>query len=391
MSHAAGGRRLLPVDTLKVLASQLIVLHHLAFYGPMSDSAALLAPQLFDWLARHARIAVQVFLVVGGFLAAQRLLPGPRAFDPRGLATMIVDRYLRLALPLFAALLISIAAAAIAGVWMVHDSIPAAPSPLQVLAHLLLAQDLLAVDALSAGIWYVAIAFQLHLVLLLLWSLSGSVEAARERRAWCGRLAAALPLPMLVALGVGASALFFNRQAQWDVAAPYFFAAYGLGLLVGWQGSARRASAAWWLGVAIVAASLGVDWRDRLGLALLVACGLGAWQHPRARLAAAAGLRSLSPAALPGCCEQLIKRLGQSSYALFLVHFPIAMLVNAAFSRFAPQAPWPQAVGVLLAWACSMAAGELFHRRVERPLMALLDSRRRSSAKPLSAAGSTAC
>ena len=38
-------KRLPFIDALKALASQLIVLHHLAFYGPMSDYARSLAPE----------------------------------------------------------------------------------------------------------------------------------------------------------------------------------------------------------------------------------------------------------------------------------------------------------------------------------------------------------
>jgi len=67
------GSRLAFIDALKAVASQLIVLHHLAFYGPMSDYAQELFPGLMSWLYDYARIAVQAFLVIGGFLAAQAL------------------------------------------------------------------------------------------------------------------------------------------------------------------------------------------------------------------------------------------------------------------------------------------------------------------------------
>jgi hypothetical protein len=66
-------RRLPLIDLLKVIASQLVVLHHLAFYGPMSDHAVPLMPGLIHWLADPARMVVQVFLVVGGYLAALSL------------------------------------------------------------------------------------------------------------------------------------------------------------------------------------------------------------------------------------------------------------------------------------------------------------------------------
>ena len=48
------------IDTLKGLACIAIVWHHLAFYGPMSDVALPLAPNLIAWLYDHARLAVQV-------------------------------------------------------------------------------------------------------------------------------------------------------------------------------------------------------------------------------------------------------------------------------------------------------------------------------------------
>ena len=63
----------LRIDTLKALASQSIVLHHLAIYGPMPLIAAPLAPGLVQWLDVYGRYAVQVFLVMGGYLAAGSL------------------------------------------------------------------------------------------------------------------------------------------------------------------------------------------------------------------------------------------------------------------------------------------------------------------------------
>ena len=62
-------------DVLKGLSCVLIVGHHLAFYGPRSDAALPLAPQLIAWLSDYGRLAVQVFLVVAGYLAASGLAP----------------------------------------------------------------------------------------------------------------------------------------------------------------------------------------------------------------------------------------------------------------------------------------------------------------------------
>ena len=59
------------IDALKAIASQLIVLHHLAAYGPLTEAVQQVAQKPIDWLYDYARIAVQVFLVIGGFLAAR--------------------------------------------------------------------------------------------------------------------------------------------------------------------------------------------------------------------------------------------------------------------------------------------------------------------------------
>jgi peptidoglycan/LPS O-acetylase OafA/YrhL len=78
MSHSSRHAPVPLIDLGKALASQLIVWHHLAFYSPMRRVVDPLAPALFDWLADSARLAVQLFLVMAGFLAARSLMPDPQ-------------------------------------------------------------------------------------------------------------------------------------------------------------------------------------------------------------------------------------------------------------------------------------------------------------------------
>jgi peptidoglycan/LPS O-acetylase OafA/YrhL len=63
--------RSLLIDGLKVVASQLIVLHHIVRYEPMAD--VLVWPPARAFLIDEARVVVQIFLVIGGFLAARGL------------------------------------------------------------------------------------------------------------------------------------------------------------------------------------------------------------------------------------------------------------------------------------------------------------------------------
>lgn len=338
--------RMACIDALKAISSQLIVLHHLSFYGPMSDAAHSLAPGLIDWLSDYARIAVQVFLVISGFLAARSLAPGGHLVVPNPLAT-VWRRYRKLVVPYAAAIVVSIVGAALARGWMVHDSIPAAPHLKQFLAHLLLLHSVLDVDALSAGVWYVAIDLQLFALLIATLWLARAISGGRP---W--------GMPLVAALAV-ASLFWFNRDAVWDVWAIYFFGAYGAGSLAFWASDPKRSPLVLVLLGAVGVTALAVDFRLRIAVALATALLLafarrGEWlEHwPRGRVTA---------------------YFGKISYSVFLVHFPVCLVVNALVNHLAPGQPVLNALGMLCAWGASNAAGALFYRHVEsRDLMGLL-------------------
>lgn len=332
------------IDALKAIASQLIVLHHLAFYGPMSDIALPLAPSVISWLSEYGRVAVQVFLVVGGFLGAMRLAP-VGVLEIRQPATEMVRRYLRLVMPYGVVLAIGMLTSVLVRQSLVHESVPGAPGFLQVVAHLLLLHDVLGYEALSAGVWYVAIDFQLFALMLgLLWLVRGVVaEPAR----------AAVLGPLLVVLLGGAALLHFNRDPHWDNLAIYFFGSYALGALAWWSGT--RGRPAWWITTLVVlaAGALLVDFRLRVLVAVLVALTL-----------AVARSSSLGDG---WSGSRLTGWLGRISYSVFLVHFPVCLLTNAALARIAPDQPLANAAGMLFAWLSSIAAGQLFHRYIELP------------------------
>jgi peptidoglycan/LPS O-acetylase OafA/YrhL len=337
------------VNLLKAVAAQLIVLHHLAFYGPMTDHARLLVPSLIEWLDHDGRIAVQVFLVIGGFLAAKSLAPQGHAGTGNPLLAAW-RRYIKLMPPFMAAMLLAIVASTVARHWMDHDSISAPASAAQLGAHALLLHDVLGVEALSAGAWYVAIDFQLYaLTSLLLWT--------------CARLVRGRSLPWLVpavvTLTVTASLLVFNRDADWDVWAPYFFGSYGLGMLAWWAGDpARRPGAAAALLAMMVVPTmlaLGLEFRSRIAVAMVVACLLILFGRAKPQTTAHEGWT-------------LVNYVGRISYSIFLVHFPVCLIVNAVFTRFVAPVPAVQAFGAVLAWMASVAAGAAFCRWVEQPL-----------------------
>jgi len=313
-----------PVDGLKLIAAQLIVWHHALLYGPLAAAAEAQAPALAGWLQRYGRFAVQAFLVAGGFLALRGLL---RSRAPA--SELLLRRHLRLALPFVAALLLTLLAHALTA-RQLPELLPEDAGGLNLLAHAMLLQGVLGMESLITGAWYVAIDFQLYALLL------AALLLARR----------GLPLTLLLTVAVLASAWLFNRYPAGDDWAPYFFAAYGLGALAALPGARHRSGL--WLVAAGVAASLLLEFRGRLLLALLLALAL----------------QALADRPLPARLRDAASGLADRSFALFLTHFAVLLLGNAAF-QWLGGPPW---VWLLGCWLVAQGAADAFHRWVERPL-----------------------
>ena len=334
------------VTLLKAWASQLIVWHHLVFYGPLSDVVHPHASVAFDWLYEHARIAVQVFLVVGGFLAAKTMFA---LFEASGqelsLTRLLRQRYVRLAPPYLVAVVLAVAAAAWARAIAPNPTVPDAPTFSQLLAHALLVHDLVGIDALSAGVWYVAIDFQLFAMLsVLLWL------AHRVSPQGAGTLATAA-----CAVLTTVSLLWFNRVAGWDALGLYFFGAYGLGILSYRASLLPQGSTRQWLAITAitltVAAALYLQWRSRILVAAFTALALLTWAQS---------------AATNGSTTRYLARI---SYSLFLVHYPVFLLVSSTVHHFWPIDLAANALGMVLTWALSIGVADLLHRRVEQSML----------------------
>jgi peptidoglycan/LPS O-acetylase OafA/YrhL len=332
------------IDVLKLLAAQLIVLHHLSAYGPMAEAVRSVWPSLVEHFYLDARLAVQVFLVIGGFLAAQSI--GGRR-DRQNPATLIQRRYLRL-MPSFVLALCWVTSLVwlmrpfISGDWLVD-----APNLHSVLAHLSLLQSVLDVPALSVGVWYVAADFQLYalLVLMAYW--------LKSDRA----------LSFGVAALTVASMWGFNRFESLDNWAIYFFAAYGLGVLAAW---AHRSSF------------------DQLVLGAVLLLGEESlWAVPRVRLALAL-LITLVIAYASLNSHRLarfqLKRQGHlmvdSAYAMFLTHFGVIVIFSAGWEYWQLSSPKAALCLSGLAWVTSMAVGVLFHLKAEKPFTAWVNQPR---------------
>ncbi|HEY4318340.1 MAG TPA: acyltransferase [Herbaspirillum sp.] len=330
------------IDALKAVACLFIVSHHLAFYGPMSDTARPLMPGLIDWMYQNGRLAVQVFFVTAGFLLAGKLAPDGVVHLTQPLQT-IKRRFMRLAVPYWFALVVAIVCAAMVIGRLTRYEVPVFPTLPQLLANIVMLQDLLHEGALSAGVWYVAIDFQLFTVTaILLWACG---LAAR-------RHAGLALLPPLAVLAICLLSLFvFNRNESLDNTWLYFFGSYGLGILAYWV--AKRPRGLLWLTllVGMVAIALLLEFRSRIALAGLVMLLLGL-----ARRYPAIGQRSMGNA---------LSYLGRISYAVFLTHYPLCLLVNAVFFIYFPQSAAMNVLGMAVAVIVSVAGGALFFRYIE--------------------------
>ncbi|WP_423596190.1 acyltransferase family protein [Roseateles sp. MS654] len=355
--------RLFPLDALRAVAAQLIVLHHLSVYGPVAEAMHRLFPLLTGWMYDYGRMAVQVFLVLGGYLSA-RALSAQESQLRRAAPALLAQRYWRLVPPFMAAVGFTLLAS-----WLVAPVLPElVPSDVhltQVLAHGLLMHDLLSVEALTVGAWYVAIDFQLFaLLLLVMWALR-CLPLKHQVRQWLA--------PAVVGALCAASLLAFNRMADLDAYAIYFFGAYGLGALLfwcqGWLPLARRAGLLVLGG--LMAAALALQFRERLVVAALTAVVIMMWRG------------GSLPVWFQRHGQAPVQSLARHAYALFLIHFPVCLLVNALYEhqtdRADPMLDALAPLALLVAWALSNLAAVPFHRWIEAPLL-----RWRPQAQPMS-------
>jgi len=335
----ANASRLPLIDAMKGVGCVLIILHHLAFYGTMANVVAQAAPLAIDWLFDYARLAVQMFFVLAGYLVAARLAPDTKASQPKALP-LIWRRYKRLITPFLFAVALATLITALVRPWFEHPSLSEAPSIWQIVSHALLIQDILGFEALSAGVWYVAIDFQLFVVTVLITLLMRTLPT---------RLRPLFPL-VIVALSAG-SLWIVNRDSTLDIYAPYFFGAYGLGMLAYWSNRSALGGIAM-LGIALLGLTgLWIDFRNPVAVALGSAL----------LLSAATRLNWLNHWPRPGW----LTALGQRSYSIFLIHYGICVGVNAIWHRYFPTGVAINVIGMLVATLTSILAGSILYEFVE--------------------------
>jgi len=341
---------LLLIDFLKVFAALLIILHHLSSYGQIAEDAYLVLPAVMTWLFEYGRYAVQIFLVMAGYLAAQSLSRyANNKFSANVLLKIILNRYLRLFAPYAAALIFTILCAYIARFWVNDEFVGESETLSQFLAHLFFIQGILGLDSISAGAWYIAIDWQLYSVLAILLVTFSSYQAV----IW------------IISILALASLLIFNRSGEYEAYFIYFIGAYGLGVLAYLSSSFQNLSvnriakiSLALIGLGIAISSFQQIWL-RNYLAWLVAILLLFW-----------GSAPYPEGTQDKVFAKAISWGSKRSYCAFLIHFAFILLANTLYIALGlnEYESGTLAIGLILAVvACSVTAANYLYRWIEMP------------------------
>ena len=342
------------IDLLKVFAAILIILHHLSSYGQIAEDARTVLPGLMIWLFEYGRYAVQIFLVMAGYLAAQSLARFANTkFSSQNLLRTIINRYLRLFAPYITALIFTIACAWLTRFWVNDEFVGEQETLGQFIAHLFFLQDILGLDSISAGAWYVAIDWQLYSVLAILLISFSSYQA----------------LIWFISVVAVSSLLYFNRSADYDPFFIYFIGSYGLGVLAYLaknfadnkiQGLAKAALIV--IGVIIAISTLQEVWlRNFLAwfVALLLFV-LGNTSYPKVSATSVLKIKLLSA----------IAWASPRSFCAFLIHFAFILLANTVYIALGLHAHESGLLAIswmVVVLVCTGIAANYLYRWVELP------------------------
>lgn len=350
------------IDTAKAIAANLILLHHLAIYSPVENSVFAQFPQFIEWLEAYAPMAVQVFLVIGGYLAAASLThlrPSPE--NRLGLLRrLVLNRYRRLMPAYFMAASAVLLIIWFSGAILKYLDTPAV-SMAQVIANLTLLHDILGHEGLSAGFWYVAIDLQLYAVTCLIMLLCHQLP---------GPPRAHLAFAALVAGMAIVSLLQFNRNAELDMWFVYFMGAYGLGVLAYFAnssaGSSRRLLCLGFIGL-VGGIALYIEWRPRVAVAVAMALLL-------CHITQIDRIIEKLPARILG----VFRTLSHSSYEIFLLHYPVLLLACAVAATLGGAGVGTNSAAIGITWVVSIAIGLWVHGLLQhgpRPRATRLETR----------------
>lgn len=336
------------IGLLKWISAQVIVAHHMSIYGPLAQKGHVEMPLLFNFFTDCGAWAVSVFLVIAGFLAAKT--QDEKMVDFPYTCRAVADRYLRLIPVYLAGLVLSTGVAIFLRPWVSPDMLPEHLDAPVWMANAFFLQDILGLEALSAGVWYVAIDLQLYAFFLCLsaWPV------------WMGQRKTLVdPRWSWAAVGLWSLA-YFNLHPEWNVWAIYFAGTYALGALAFRSQCVMNRGHVLFYGY--IAGSLICAWvepRPRLLVAILTAALLHVSQY----ISISNHVRT-----------HAARKMGDSAYGIFMSHFALLMLVSCLYPSLQgweiPLMSWLLAIFV----ACNVL-GWLIWRYIDLPAKCVIFQR----------------
>jgi peptidoglycan/LPS O-acetylase OafA/YrhL len=310
--------RIETLDALRGIASLGVCWFHLT-----TVNQAFLSDGIVKSSGWYGALGVQIFFVISGFVIPFALWRSE--YKPRDYPRFLLKRILRLDPPyliaIAAGLLLTCLSAAIRGFgWRTPYS------TVQILLHLGYLNTLAGFDWVNPVFWTLAIEFQYYLLIGCVYHLVSS------RKVW-----------RRIATGIAFAALAFTFPQEQFIFHWLFLFVFGL-LIFNYK----------------------VGLLDRRALVpglILASIGAGLTVNP---IVAVVGLTTALLIGFATVKARILTFLGQISYSLYLVHFPVGVrLIN--FSTYYPLSPLEKALALGGALVASILAAYLMYLAIERP------------------------
>jgi peptidoglycan/LPS O-acetylase OafA/YrhL len=333
----SAARRFAFLDALRGLGALAIACYHIHLYRPLEIPADHFLSSAIQVVVRHGWISVRVFWVIAGFVAAYSLRE--TAMGPRSFGNFTLRRVLRLGIPYWTAILAVAAVDVLSKPLLFRPDQPLIDDPMtwaRLAANLGFLQDVLHLENISAGTWFVCVDLQFGLLFaLMLWMVQ---LLSRGLYGSSGRGKTNAPVLLLAFVPLGLAAMFvlnFDSEA-YDAWAIYYFHMPLLGAMAYWALEGRIPRVAFWVYAAAMGVGVAMRWHD----------AISAWlealrQSPDAALRYRKALE-LTVALITGVVIYLVGRrghlgdwltwrplqyLGRVSYSLYLTHYLTSWII----------------------------------------------------------------
>ena len=345
-TSAAPASRLPFIDALRGIAALWVVLFHIGEGRQVAALQSVLPTWLDLAVFKAGHFGVPIFFVLSGFVIALSI--GSDRVTARYGARFALRRAIRLDLPYWASIAVTLAFVAVKARLRPDAGVPVASAP-QVLAHMVYLQDFLGYRSINTVYWTLCYEMQFYLMFCVLLGVAHACRReANDRRP---------------------QAIIFTLAAIISIVWPLLPALHLRGLaLPDWHGFLLGAFAFWTLNGVMRA-----RWFVLYALALT---GVFARTHDGFTMACLITAVSLLLVGRSGHLTDWLRArnlqfLGKVSYSLYLLHLPITGAAYFALDRFFAHTQVLEEVEALLVIALNCLAAWLFWWIVERPSTAL--------------------